>query len=58
MYAEFEDVYYDVSYVSPKENPENAEQVNSSLHCGFVKNIIYICVFQYFCAFTNEDNIK
>ena len=47
MYAEFKDVYYDVMYVNAEAKLANIEQVKTSLYCGFVKEIIYISVFQY-----------
>ena len=56
MHAEFEDVYYTVSYVNPKENLENTEQVNKILDCGKKKDYLYI-IFQYHCAIANLDNI-
>ena len=57
MCVEFKDFYYAVMYVNPKEKTENTEQVKKILGCVFIKNIIYICVFQYCCDFENGDNI-
>ena len=47
MYDEFKDIYDDVRYVHPKEKSENTEQAKKRLYCGNVKEIVYICVFQY-----------
>ena len=51
MFTEFEDVYYAGRYDNTKAESENTELVKNILDCGFVRKIIYICVFQYFCDF-------
>ena len=57
MYAESKYVSYAVRYVNPKLKSANNEWVKKRLDCGFVKTIIYICVYQYCCAFENSENI-
>ena len=57
IYSEFEVFNYAVRYMNPKAKPEKNEQVKNNLYFGFVKNIIYICVFQYYCVLSNGINI-
>ena len=49
--------YHAVRYVNPDAKSAKTEQVKTSLDCGFFKEIIYICVLQYYCAFANGDNV-